>query len=294
MNHVALMRASLSVGIMMSLAGCGPSGELQSGSAGALHDDLAALFQEWRDFQEPEFVDGVPDYSAAAMAAQYRELAGYESRLAAIDTSGWSISEQVDYHVVRAEMNGLEFDHRVMRPWARNPSFYTLIHPAQSDVPAHEGPYVAGESEEQRQILDVPLDFGHRLSLLGYTFDRTQVAAGESWRIKTTWRVSMTPSPGGIDPLAIFVHVLDENNTVTAGWDGLYVPPEGWREGDVFIHIHTLTLPPGIPAGPQRTELGVYSPVTLERLAPFTGVGDETAPHHRVLLRPLNVLSNAQ
>jgi hypothetical protein len=157
-----------------------------------------------------------------------------------------------------------------------------------------EGPYVAGESEKQRQMLDVPLDFGHRLLLLGYTFDRTQVAAGESWRIKTYWRVLMTPSPKAIDPLAIFVHVLDENNTVKAGWDGLYVPPEGWREGDVFMHIHTLTLPPDMPAGPQRTELGVYSPITLERLAPFTGVGDETAPHHRVLLRPLNILSNAQ
>jgi hypothetical protein len=78
------------------------------------------------------------------MERQLRELTTYESRLAAIDTTGWSVSHQVDWHVVRAEMSGLEFDHRVLRPWARMPGFYTMIHMAQSDVPAHEGPYVHG------------------------------------------------------------------------------------------------------------------------------------------------------
>ena len=48
------------------------------------------------------------------MAAQHKALAGYQARLAAIDPSGWPIPQQVDYHVVRAEMNGLDFDHRVL------------------------------------------------------------------------------------------------------------------------------------------------------------------------------------
>ena len=68
----------------------------------------------------------------------------YQARLAAMDISGWSVAEQIDYHLVRAEMNGLDFDHRVLRPWARIPSFYMMIHPAQSDVPAHEGPVLYG------------------------------------------------------------------------------------------------------------------------------------------------------
>ena len=50
-------------------------------------------------------------------------------RLAAIDPSGWPIPQQVDYHVVRAEMNGLDFDHRVLRPWANNPAFYVTVLP---------------------------------------------------------------------------------------------------------------------------------------------------------------------
>ena len=40
------------------------------------YDDLTRLFGEWRTFQQPTHVTGVPDYSAPAMARQQRELAG--------------------------------------------------------------------------------------------------------------------------------------------------------------------------------------------------------------------------
>ena len=100
---------------------------------------LAALFGEWRAFQRPPLVDGVPDYSAAAMAAQHRALDGYRRRLAALDTTGWTAAAQVDDHLVRAEMNGLDFDHRVRRPWATNPAFYVTVFASQSDQPAREG-----------------------------------------------------------------------------------------------------------------------------------------------------------
>ena len=102
--------------------------------------DLTTLFAEWRDFEAPEFVAGVPDYSADAMAAQYTELPRWRARLDAIDPEDWPVEQQIDWHLVRAEMNGLDFDHRVRRPWARNPAFYVTIFAAQSDVPAHEGP----------------------------------------------------------------------------------------------------------------------------------------------------------
>jgi hypothetical protein len=117
-----------------------PSAEL----APVTHQDLVDFYYEWREFQHPEMVDGVPDYSAQAMAAQHRELATYQARLAAMDISDLSVTEQIDYHLVRAEMNGLDFDHRVLKPWSRIPSFYVMIHPAQSDVPAHEGPVLYG------------------------------------------------------------------------------------------------------------------------------------------------------
>ena len=57
-----------------------------------------------------------------------------------MDTTGWSIPEQVDWHLVRAEMNGFDFNHRVLKPWVRDPAYYKSIWMARSDVPAHEGP----------------------------------------------------------------------------------------------------------------------------------------------------------
>ncbi|MFY9607945.1 MAG: hypothetical protein WAU45_04925, partial [Blastocatellia bacterium] len=109
--------------------------------------DLTKLFAEWRTFQRPKLIDSVPDYSAPAMSTQHRELSEYQRRLAAIDTTGWPISQQVDWHVVRAEMNGLDFDHRVLRPWANNPAFYVTVFLERSDQPAREGPHADGAVE---------------------------------------------------------------------------------------------------------------------------------------------------
>jgi hypothetical protein len=103
-----------------------------------------ALYREWRDFERPEFVDRVPDYSASAMAAQHRELPDWQTRLAALYDEDWPVSTKVDWHLVRAEMNGLDFDHRVRQPWRRDPAFYVMIYAAESDVPAHEGPTIHG------------------------------------------------------------------------------------------------------------------------------------------------------
>ena len=63
-----------------------------------------------------------------------------QSRLQAIKPDAWPIPQQVDYHLLRAEMNGLDFNLRVLKPWERDPAFYTSIWTAQSDTPAHEGP----------------------------------------------------------------------------------------------------------------------------------------------------------
>jgi len=111
------------------------------------YEDLTKLFTEWRAFQKPPLVNGIPDYGPTAMTRQLRELASWQKRLAAIDTSGWPIPQQVDWHLVRAEMNGLDFDQRVLRPWANNPGFYVTVFPSQSDQPAREGPFALGAVE---------------------------------------------------------------------------------------------------------------------------------------------------
>ncbi len=86
--------------------------------------DLVSLFNEFREFQQPTFINGVPDYTADAMEAQKRGLKEFQRRLADIDPNSWIVSKQVDYILVWAEMNGLDFYHRIYRPWSRDPVFY--------------------------------------------------------------------------------------------------------------------------------------------------------------------------
>lgn len=147
MNRLSSILGPGLLAVTLVLAsGCGtPAPPEESPVAtSASYDDLVTLFSEWREFEAPAVVDGVPDYTSAAMAVQQTELAGWLDRLTAIDASGWPVAQQIDHHLVRAEMNGLDFDHRVRRPWARNPAFYVTIFPSQSDVPAHEGPVIHG------------------------------------------------------------------------------------------------------------------------------------------------------
>jgi hypothetical protein len=120
------------------------------------HAELLDLFADWRRFQAPALVDGVPDYRPAAMAAQHQKLGAYQHRLAAIDPSRGPIPQQVDHHIVRAEMNGLDFDHRVLRPWANDPAFYVTVFGSESDQPAREGHYARGSLELWQ--LALPLD----------------------------------------------------------------------------------------------------------------------------------------
>jgi hypothetical protein len=104
------------------------------------YTSLLSLHSEWRAFERPPLLEGAPDYTAETFARRYKELSAYTDRLAAIKPDRWPIDQQVDYHVLRAEMNGFDFYVRVLKPWVRDPAFYTSIWSAQSDTPAHEGP----------------------------------------------------------------------------------------------------------------------------------------------------------
>lgn len=88
------------------------------------YENLVSLFQEFRRIQKPTLFNGVPDYTTSTMELQRRELRKLQSRLALIDQNGWPNPQRVDYLLVLAEMNGLEFEHRILRPWARDPGFY--------------------------------------------------------------------------------------------------------------------------------------------------------------------------
>lgn len=101
---------------------------------------VAALHSEWRAFQKGPVKDGAPDYSSPALAKQAVGLKRFQARLAALDLRSWNVAQKIDYNLIRAETNGLDFDLRVARPWQRDPAWYVSVWAAKSDTPSHEGP----------------------------------------------------------------------------------------------------------------------------------------------------------
>lgn len=151
------------------------------------YQDLVGLFSEWRAFEEPPLKDGAPDYTAETFNKRWPEFKNLQSKLLAMDTSGWSIEERVDWYIVWAEMNGYDFNHNILKPWFRDPAYYKSLWMSRSDVPAHEGPthhgitelwtydFPLSESERARLINDLkvipPLNAQAKINLTGNAKD---------------------------------------------------------------------------------------------------------------------------
>lgn len=137
------------------------------GQSDSDYSSLETLFSDWRSFEQPTLREGAPDYTAATFKQRYVALKDYKQRLDAFDISNWTRSQQVDWYLVLAEMNGFDFNHRILKPWARDPAYYKSVWMARSDVPAHEGPthhkvtefwtytFPLSSSEQDRLIADL-------------------------------------------------------------------------------------------------------------------------------------------
>ncbi len=128
------------------------------------YDDLLVLFTEWRRFERPPLLEGAPDYTREQFAARQPGFMALRQRLEDIAIEGWPVPQQVDWHLVRAEMNGYDFNRRVLQPWARDPAFYNTVWMERSDVPAHEGPTHHAVVEVWTH--DFPLDEAGRMRLI--------------------------------------------------------------------------------------------------------------------------------
>ncbi|MCW4590732.1 DUF885 family protein [Gluconacetobacter entanii] len=128
--------ALLCAGAMVLLPQC----NIMATSAHAASAQLQTLFTDWRTLATPEQRDGAVDYGAKALSHKKDGLKKMQKRLATLDRTGWTTEDDIDARLIAAEMNGLDFDLRVRRPWARDPGYFATIFAEESDVPAHEGP----------------------------------------------------------------------------------------------------------------------------------------------------------
>ncbi|HQZ15375.1 MAG TPA: DUF885 family protein [Vicinamibacteria bacterium] len=264
---------NLAVVLVLAVA-AGPAGARSPGPAreaqGPMnsHQDLVAFFKEWREFQKPVLLDGVPDYTAAAMAKQRAALdQTWRKRLAAFDTSAWPLAERNDHRIVEAELNGLDFDHRVLRPWANDPSFYVMGLDSESDVPAREGPVhlaatdlwkytkalpAADAAMVQARLAVIPrVLLQARLNLVGESHDLWMIGvrnAASQREIFETFAKSMRPAHPGLADEAMkaaaafqgFGAWLEERLPGKKGKAGIGVANYDWYMKHVHLSPYTF------------------------------------------------------
>ena len=133
------------VGVFMVMALASPFGAgAAQPAASEGKPPVEALFEDWRAFETPPSHKGAPDYRASTFERRRANLGALRVRLAALEASATSTDARIDLALLRAEMNGFDFNLRVLQPWSRDPAFYATVRAEQSDTPAHEGPNAHG------------------------------------------------------------------------------------------------------------------------------------------------------
>jgi hypothetical protein len=115
------------------------------------YPDLVKLDAEFLEFRKPRIVEGVAERGPAEMEARRKGLDAFRERLRAIDASSWPVPQRVDYLLVWAKLNSLTFDHRVMKPWARDPILYL---DDVSEIPYSETPLSTEKAAELKARLE--------------------------------------------------------------------------------------------------------------------------------------------
>jgi hypothetical protein len=123
---------------------------------------------------------------------------------------------------------------------------------------------------------DVPerldLRLGDRITLLGY-----ELVRGDPATLTLYWRAESPPETA----YNVFIHALDTDGKLIAQFDapplgGLY-PSYAWRPGQIIADAHPIAL----PASTQVLAIGLYDPISLDRL-PLTGADGARQPDDAV------------
>ena len=193
--------------LILILCSCSSPSNPQPESTIESHEDLVSFFMDWREYVTPNVHDGIPDYSSEAMAIQYAALDSWRAQLENADTTGWPVSEQIDWYLVWIEINGLDFAHRVKQPWRRDPAFYVWFYPSPTDVPEREAPNIHGAIElpkyTQPLSNDDAADLAARLGRAAPLFEQAKInLTGEAHDLWRTGERSIRSQSRALEALA--------------------------------------------------------------------------------------------
>ncbi|PYK67257.1 MAG: DUF885 domain-containing protein [Verrucomicrobia bacterium] len=119
---------------------------------------LAYDFWNWREKYAPftgddvnrvERPGGTRDWSSFSIGKRRKDLEEFESRWKKIDTTTWTIPQQVDYKLIGSALSRVRWELDINPRWKRDPNFYI----EQTLTPIVEalttpGPYNAAQSRE--------------------------------------------------------------------------------------------------------------------------------------------------
>lgn len=114
-------------------------------------------------------------------------------------------------------------------------------------------------AESATTAIRLPQTFGDELTLLGFTWQERQGQGS----LVTAWRVEQTPHPQTYR--RVFVHLTNLSGQTTRQNDDLAADYPSLIQGDVLIQVQPLAML-DLPAGGYWLQLGVYDPVSGQRL----------------------------
>ncbi|MCX7552283.1 hypothetical protein OS175_00205 [Marinicella sp. S1101] len=228
--------------------------------------DLEKLFSQWRAFELAPLHNSAPDYRQETFAKRRPQWAEFKAQLLSFDKSDWSTPQQVDWFVFLAELNGYDFNERILRPWQRDPAFYSQVWTYKSDVPAHEGPtphYVTelwtyefplSDAEQQRLTQDLsrikPFHAQGKINLTGNAKElwvagirdikaQHQVLLELAPKLKDTGNKKLLDTlQQATESTAEFAQWLEQQSTSKTGPSGLGAEQYTWYQQ----HVHLLPM----------------------------------------------------
>jgi hypothetical protein len=135
-------------------------------------------------------------------------------------------------------------------------NMYT-IHPEQRTLPLHPNGPAPGT-----------VIVGGFAQYLGQDMVSLDWVRGEKITLTLYWRpTDQAPPPYDY---SIYLHLLDADGNLIAQWDGVPLqkayPTLFWRPGESLKDLWILRLPPEAPTGPASLRIGIYDPLTGDRL----------------------------
>ncbi len=153
-----------------------------------------------------------------------------------------------------------------------------------------------GNQKEQAVERDVttrigpalPARFVEPLQLENYELVSSQLKRDQALLLFLYWR-ALGPIN---EDYTVFVHLVDQNDRVVASYDKEprrgNTPTSTWVPEERIVDAVQLALPPAVPAGRYRVEVGLYNAASGQRVGIVESMGQTTIDH--ILIEPLSIV----